>query len=46
MPNGSLDTHLFGEKKTLAWDVSAYKEAYPNRVQGSIRGSFGPSLSS
>ncbi|KAG5110147.1 hypothetical protein JHK82_039370 [Glycine max] len=27
MPNGSLDTHLFGEKKTLAWDVR-YKVAY------------------
>ncbi|KAG4953749.1 hypothetical protein JHK87_039343 [Glycine soja] len=26
MPNGSLDTHLFGEKKTLAWDVR-YKVA-------------------
>ncbi|KAI5393719.1 L-type lectin-domain containing receptor kinase IX.1 [Lathyrus oleraceus] len=21
MPNGSLDTHLFGDKKSLAWDV-------------------------
>ncbi|KAL2317961.1 hypothetical protein Fmac_031837 [Flemingia macrophylla] len=21
MPNGSLDTHLFGEKKTLSWEV-------------------------
>ncbi|KAK7383377.1 hypothetical protein VNO78_29055 [Psophocarpus tetragonolobus] len=21
MPNGSLDTHLFGEKRTLAWDA-------------------------
>nr|KYP35529.1 Lectin-domain containing receptor kinase A4.1 [Cajanus cajan] len=26
MPNGSLDTHLFGEKKTLAWEVR-YKVA-------------------
>uniref|UniRef100_A0A0R0KS97 Protein kinase domain-containing protein n=1 Tax=Glycine max TaxID=3847 RepID=A0A0R0KS97_SOYBN len=26
MPNGSLDTHLFGEKKTLAWDIR-YKVA-------------------
>ncbi|KAK7383344.1 hypothetical protein VNO78_29021 [Psophocarpus tetragonolobus] len=26
MPNGSLDTHLFGEKKTLTWDVR-YKVA-------------------
>ncbi|KAG5110137.1 hypothetical protein JHK82_039360 [Glycine max] len=26
MPNGSLDTHLFGEKKSLAWDIR-YKVA-------------------
>ncbi|RDX82567.1 L-type lectin-domain containing receptor kinase IX.1, partial [Mucuna pruriens] len=26
MPNGSLDTHLFGDKKSLAWDVR-YKVA-------------------
>lgn len=26
MPNGSLDTHLFGNKRTLAWDVR-YKVA-------------------
>lgn len=26
MPNGSLDTHLFGDKKTLAWEVR-YKVA-------------------
>ncbi|BAT82457.1 hypothetical protein LR48_Vigan07g251000 [Vigna angularis] len=26
MPNGSLDTHLFGDKKTLTWDIR-YKVA-------------------